>query len=147
MSHNPTVLTREALAEIRARADAATEGPWMALVYRKPSAGDEGMYDVRAQPHPAMRGFTKLVADAHEGKADAEFIAHAREDIPRLLDALESLLEPTEAMVEVALDAWYPDGDWRSFQDETDKRDMRAALKAALALAKPQEHNASEGNG
>ena len=69
---------REALARIRAQADAATEGPWELL-------GD-GEY---------VSGPGILVAPDDGGvtSADAEFIAAARTDVPALLDALEKVLE------------------------------------------------------
>ena len=69
---------REALARIRAQADAATEGPWELL-------GD-GEY---------VSGPGILVAPDDGGvtSADAEFIAAARTDGPALLDALEKVLE------------------------------------------------------
>ena len=69
---------REALARIRAQADAATEGPWELL-------GD-GEY---------VSGPGILVAPDDGGvtSADAEFIAAARTTVPALLDALEKVLE------------------------------------------------------
>lgn len=69
---------REALARIRAQADAATEGPWELL-------GD-GEY---------VSGPGILVAPDDGGvtSADAEFIAAARTTVPALLDALEAMLE------------------------------------------------------
>ena len=69
---------REALARIRAQADAATEGPWELL-------GD-GEY---------VSGPGILVAPDDGGvtSADAEFIAAARTTVPALLDALEAVLE------------------------------------------------------
>ena len=68
---------REALARIRAQADAATEGPWELL-------GD-GEY---------VSGPGILVAPDDGGvtSADAEFIAAARTTVPALLDALEAVL-------------------------------------------------------
>ena len=68
---------REALARIRAQADAATEGPWELL-------GD-GEY---------VSGPGILVAPDDGGvtSADAEFIAAARTNVPRLVDALEKVL-------------------------------------------------------
>ena len=69
---------REALARIRAQADAATEGPWELL-------GD-GEY---------VSGPGILVAPDDGGvtSADTEFIAAARTTVPALLDALEKVLE------------------------------------------------------
>jgi hypothetical protein len=69
-----TTLTEEQKAEIRARADAATPGPWRQegpRVY----FGFEGGIGLRAAPNP--------ISNSH-------FIAHARTDIPALLSALEA---------------------------------------------------------
>ena len=69
----------ELIAEIRARADAVTEGPWAAArafggrVYLLANSGTAD--EIR-------------LASIFEN-SDAKFIAHAREDIPNLLAALE----------------------------------------------------------
>ena len=87
------------LAAIRERVEQATEGPWAAW------------YDQDGQPH--MQG-RLMVGNADavipDGKSwvegvdinpvaeclipeDREFIAHAREDVPALLDALQAVRE------------------------------------------------------
>lgn len=86
------------LPAIRARAEAATPGPWYALPDPAPSRVDHGyrlvatttrnaaanVYGLRdAMGYP---GLTKLNSDA-----DADFIAHAREDVPALLAEVERL--------------------------------------------------------
>jgi hypothetical protein len=73
----------ECLDEIETRANAATPGPWSAYDDdpehgRLFHYGDFG-WTVRG---PAG---TPEVEDSEQGKADAAFIAHAREDIPLLL--------------------------------------------------------------
>ena len=80
---------REALARIRAQADAATEGPWELL-------GD-GEY---------VSGPGILVAPDDGGvtSADAEFIAAARTTVPALLDALEKVLALHPRVVVMAAD-------------------------------------------
>lgn len=70
----------ERLAEIRARLGAATEGPW-AVAGRsweivQPAEDDPDRFDIMDLP----------IANAQERRSDAEFIAHARTDIPWLLD-------------------------------------------------------------
>ena len=80
-------MTDEQLAAIRARADAATPGPWKAFknyddynTIRPESAQDcEHIFNCE------MYGGTP------PGDADAEFIASARKDIPALLDEIERL--------------------------------------------------------
>lgn len=76
------------IAEIRSRADAATAGPWhgphdpdIDLCAR---FGDYGW----TAGSPDGNG-PEYDVDSEQGKADAEFIAHAREDVPFLLDQLE----------------------------------------------------------
>lgn len=75
------------LDEIQARADAATDGPWAAI---ERALGDVyiaelGMYGV-AWDEPAEWH------DSDEASlADAEFIAHARTDVPRLVAALRAV--------------------------------------------------------
>lgn len=78
------------LAEIKARADAATEGPWESGKYAPVRrAGD--YYEVvwldvdTSAPGPASYG-------VGIGEFDAEFICHAREDVPRLVAAVEAVL-------------------------------------------------------
>lgn len=75
---------RETLARIRAQADAATEGPW-AWASRTTVDGDQwAVFD--KQDH--------ALAENRDGWGpDAEFIAAARTDVPRLVDALEKVLE------------------------------------------------------
>lgn len=72
-------MTDERLAEIEARANAATPGPWRYTLYfvMSPSQG--------------------LIADIGPGSAsvnsDAAFIAHARTDVPALLAEVRRLRE------------------------------------------------------
>lgn len=66
-------MTRE--EEIRARCEAATPGPW--------ALGEDA--DIKAEG-TSIAGLLNTLNDA-------EFIAHAREDIPYLLDRLEFMTE------------------------------------------------------
>ncbi|WP_060210221.1 hypothetical protein [Sporosarcina koreensis] len=70
-------LTQEQLEAIRERAEAATEGPWKNF---------DGGYIVGG----SEIAVGEVVAEA-ERDADAEFIAHAREDIPALLAEVERM--------------------------------------------------------
>ena len=67
---------------MRARVDAATEGPWISEYSR-----EQGTCVI---PHDA-RSTREAVATTHlyDQAADAEFIAHARTDVPELLAALD----------------------------------------------------------
>lgn len=90
---------REELAAIRERAEAATEGPWVDGMgtHGNPADGPE-FCEVRTTPtDDHTRGITIAELDLVQAAAqDAEFIAHARADVPRLVDALEAVLETAD---------------------------------------------------
>ena len=104
------------LHEIKSRAAAATEGPWEWTQYRVPTL--EGW---KGDP-AAYRWQTEVLEADHNGEcgcrsacqleltvdpADAEFIAHARTDIPALVAAVEAVLElRTIANTYRTLDEW-----------------------------------------
>lgn len=76
-------LTNEELAQIRERVEKATKGPW-----ETSTSGDgikAGKYHIGviSKPHYFPYGLGT--------KEDASFIAHAREDIPKLLAEVERL--------------------------------------------------------
>lgn len=73
------------IKEIRARAEAASPGPWVCCTW-----------DPMEPPHVAVQSvIDKIkVCDSRSNvasPADAEFIAHAREDIPALIARVEEL--------------------------------------------------------
>lgn len=88
-------MTKEELEAIRKRCEKATPGPWTTERPKKPTNQDEFTKGV------AICGFggnTGVFADPPGGQfpwADAQFVAHAREDIPRLLDYIKELEERT----------------------------------------------------
>ena len=71
------------LDAIKERAEAATDGPWRVISDYIP-----GVIEVEG-PTASNDYVAELSAD----KADLEFIAHARQDIPALLAAVEAVLE------------------------------------------------------
>ena len=76
------------LDEIKARAAAATEGPWVndSTEIGRPFPGTDTIdVWVAESCHPN--------GDGIDGEADAEFIAHARTDVPTLVAAVEAVLE------------------------------------------------------
>jgi hypothetical protein len=77
------VTAREALAAIRERAEAATEGPWEWVE----STYEGGSY-VLGGEHPVLRS----AWGASALPKDATFIAHTRTDVPALVGALEAVL-------------------------------------------------------
>ena len=86
---------RETLAHIREQADAATEGPWEA-----DGAGEVSQHWSRPEPWETVVGTdVACMSYCYGGSAkgverdeDAEFIAAARTNVPRLVDALEAAL-------------------------------------------------------
>jgi hypothetical protein len=114
-------MTNEELDAIEARAFAATAGPWVYQI------------DERGGPRACVRerGF----ADGTPGNrfifdvmpATAEFIAHARADVPRLVAEVRRLRDALGRLVrKVAL---LPD----DLKAETDIRDIAYILKSAWA--------------
>ena len=85
--------TTDELAAMRARADEATEGPWTAS---GEWAGSWGVtYTWR--PGTELAECSRVLdvsdmGDACGDQGDAEFVAHARTDMPRLLDAVEAVV-------------------------------------------------------
>ena len=78
-------LTDEYLNEIRRRCEANTKGPWISFVEgRDHSSGDSVI----------VRGVNGAESDLYltgATKEDQDFIAHARQDIPLLLNEIERL--------------------------------------------------------
>jgi hypothetical protein len=83
------VTARDALAQIRERADRATPAPWKiwGMSVAADPVGNSNVDDCIDVAHTVM-------LDEH-GKPrtfDAQFIAHARTDVPALVGALEAVL-------------------------------------------------------
>lgn len=76
-------MTGDRLAQIEARANAATEGPWRSDRWED-FTGRETTYSIS--------GDTEVSPLVHEPD-DAEFIAHARTDVPALTAALRAVLD------------------------------------------------------
>ena len=104
-------MSEERLAEIRVRAEAATPGAWRD--------------DRRADGVPAVHNGKVRICDTYraDGQSvlNAEFIAHAREDVPALLDEVERLTdENTRLRVEL----------------EAAKRDMKLGVLCEACVSK-----------
>lgn len=82
-------MTPEQLATIQARADAATEGPWfreysdVVTAHPDPRDVEDGSDDPRGAR--VCRRAAHIDKRDRQGIADAEFIAHARTDVPALV--------------------------------------------------------------
>jgi hypothetical protein len=85
----------ERLAEIRARESKATKGPWRACAW-DPMERPHVHKDAPSDTHCGPRGDLPLTGE------DAEFIAHAREDIPFLLAELDMLQQRLDGMFATA---------------------------------------------
>lgn len=88
-------INTERLAEIKARAEAAHEGPW-GIPPARSNATKFWLQPYKQHgdwSHPSWRGFITC-----DFKEDAEFVAHAREDIPTLIAAIESMQAENERL-------------------------------------------------
>ena len=83
------------LNEIEARANAATEGPWEHEP--PPGPGEDPMRPICV--YPKEDGGTLAYVQPLE--ADAEFIAHARADVPWLLEQVKLRDKALEAVLEM----------------------------------------------
>lgn len=107
-------MTDERLEEIEAREAAASEGPWEAI----------GL--VVANEWPA-----KDVAEVLSNQNDADFIAHARLDIPDLLAEVRRLRERNALLEAVATAARVMVHAHNPIQFDAAETSTRAALDAA----------------
>lgn len=126
-------MSDERLEQIQARAVAATPGPWDCYGDGAHEVFDAGEYSDGDPGEVVAPVVTKL--------NDAEFIAHAREDIPALLAEVARLREAltiTDEMVErgaVALFRASTDEDWETGPDESERDEWRAQARVALEAA------------
>jgi hypothetical protein len=81
-------LTRDDLADIEARAEAATEGPWVVTMTR-----DRRWHQVRSPRWDEEEGASAQAVALCGDDRPAEFIAKARTDVPRLVRALREARE------------------------------------------------------
>lgn len=112
-------MSPEYLAEIAARAEAATAGPWCtdgAEIYQ----GDEYV------AYAFWVGETCRADEADGGLLDAAFIAHARTDVPALLAEVERLRAALNSATDVIAARDDEIGDWSA---------KNAALRAELHYA------------
>lgn len=90
-------MSKPDLAAIRARVEAATEGPWEWEATNPAMSGEH--WTMRIQGKPGIRF---AVAEYQHGTGNADFIANARQDVPALLtyiDELENQLDEVRALV------------------------------------------------
>lgn len=98
------------LDAIRARADAATEGPWIATTPHDDESEWASDFDdpMVITDDSTPGNFAAIAQDIcqgeTDGRADAEFIAHARTDVPALLAEVEQLRTVVWRVVSVTQD-------------------------------------------
>ncbi|HET6633805.1 MAG TPA: hypothetical protein VFH77_02135 [Streptomyces sp.] len=141
-SITPDSLSPAREAEIRERAAAATAGPW-GTYYENPQSDGVRLIDIAADLQDTGHGYRcrRYIAQTESGQidndpahrdwdadqdndqsaADAEFIAHAREDVPVLLAEIERLRGELEDR----------DRTIRYFDEQSKRR--KAELQAAAA--------------
>ena len=73
---NHTPPTDEELAEMQARCDAATPGPW---------SFDDFQLEIRSLKEPLPANSIAFIDELRRHESDGEFIAHSRTDLPRVL--------------------------------------------------------------
>ena len=118
------------LDEIRQREQAATPGPWLADVLT--DAGNRPVV-VLPDPDDDDRADLLFAADAPQAtEDDAEFVAHAREDVPRLLRV-------AEAVAGLCRDT---DGNWLEPSSSLPVGEFQAALALLSAGTVPGEEPA-----
>ena len=132
LSADAAPLPPEREREIRHRAAAATPGPWH-LEHSPDSYGCVTIGDYGwVAPGPATPEYD---VDSDQGRSDAEFIAHAREDLPALLAEVDRLRtelagRPTEGHV------------LRQAAAALEEDDHLAAAAELLEMANQREHTA-----
>lgn len=142
-----STLSSEDRAEIQARADAATEGPWGAAKGATP----DGKYltTTKAEKEEFLRlslndddaelwlvdnaeVIPAVTGDGPRAQANAEFIAHAREDIPKLLAELTRMEQALEREGLAAAIAGRLS--WASMHWDLGNIDAHAAIADAIRL-------------
>ena len=113
------------LNEIEARANAATEGPWEWEGEAKAEweLGANSLVPSRRPDDPVLYGYG-YDASGIEVKtpADAEFIAHARTDVPWLLEQVERRDKALEAVLDLHKEDGHGWGPGESFCTECQQR-------------------------
>lgn len=99
------MLTEAELREIKERVDAATAGPWCwrKLGEHESLFADHGRRDV-IMTDGRTRNERGVLVRAKAGMANPDFIAHARTDVPRLLDEIDMLKAERDEFMHLATD-------------------------------------------
>ena len=108
------------LAEIRAGVDQASSGPWEV-------SGDKILADVAREIPVASNVIARI---------DADFIAHARQDVPFLLDLVDSLTKERDALLsrETRREADYDELAALRLRSNAELAALRAVIEEALEV-------------
>ena len=105
MTDQTKPMDAERLAEMRQRAEAATPGPWVhthADADADSPLGDipEMNWVASADAGDTPNGDVQFLIDCYGGSANADFIAASRQDVPYLLDLVDSLSAERDALAD-----------------------------------------------
>jgi len=106
-------MTKDELNIIRARCDAATPGPWITC-----SCDDDSFWGATVFAEQEGHDDEYIANFSRDQIADAEFIAHARADVPALLAEIDRLDAATQQAANPKQPA--PSGGGSGFDDMTD---------------------------
>lgn len=112
------------LDAIRARADAATSGPW--VVHHEnahfPDEADVVYMTSKSDFEPIRSNGSYAEDSGYMSNENAEFIAHAREDIPALLAALAAEKARADSMTQLCDTNIESAQLWKARADEAEQR-------------------------
>jgi hypothetical protein len=93
-------MTDKELLEIKARVDLATKGPWISYIEgRDHSSGNNFiMTGIIAGEDIWSKNRGEDIELTGASKADQDFIAHARQDIPKMLEEISILKKEIEKL-------------------------------------------------
>ena len=118
------------LDQIKGRADKATEGPWEHY-----SDGDHEVYQAVEYDDGDLGGYITWSVPV---RADAEFIAAARTDVPQMEQALRAVLESCDRAISFPT----PDGEMR--QAGIAMRETAEIIRDEIAVALGVESEGEE---
>lgn len=131
-------MTTNDLDAITARTDAASPGEWSCFDENN-GEGPERHWtvsnDVWAGSNDTPEGAAAMHSDEWLSRADAEFIAHARADVPALVDEVRELRELVAAIRSTGglpIDEW-----WQAIRQLIRDRDAQEAVDLVAATTGP----------
>lgn len=128
---------RRIAEEALERSEKATEGPW---VHAPGQVDDEGRLRTEPTVEGAKREFVAYTALHPNGPSDAEFIAHARIDVPTLAQVVLDLSTRLDEVEGELAEVWDDERHADAIEERISKQEAEnARLKEELARAKSYE--------